>query len=342
MKFLKLITHYFKIYGGIRMSLQERVMYYGKGDVFVFRTYQKPLEGVKVIPESSFTGRNNVIFGMNAKIALEGDFLESFTKADNSRVVATDSMKNFILRHAAQYNGPTFEGFLAFVCKRFLATYAHLSAVEITADEIPFETVQVAGQNGLESSPVVYRHSRNELVTTTVKVARTATGSEVVKQESGVKNLHLIKVSGSSFYGYIQDEYTTLPEAEDRPLYIYLDINYRYNNVNEAVSDNEAVYVPAEQVRDIAASVFHEADNKSIQDLIYRIGLRVLERFPQLAEVQFLSNNRTWEPVVEEIPESKGAVYTEPRPPYGFQGFVVNRQDLVNEGIEVSKDAVKA
>lgn len=323
------------------MSSKERVMYYGKGDVFVFRTYQTPLEGIKSIPESGFTGRNNVIFGMNAKIALEGDFEESFTKADNSRVVATDSMKNFILRQAAQYHGPTFEGFLAFVCNRFLNTYAHLTAVEITADEVPFETVNVAGQDQLEASPLVYRHSRNELITTTVKVQRTEKGNKIVKQESGIRNLHLIKVSGSSFYGFIHDEYTTLPEAKDRPLYIYLDIHYRYNNNEDAVSDNPAVYVPAEQVRDITASVFHEAETKSIQDLIYRVGLRILQRFPQLAEVQFLSNNRTWETIVE-IPDSNGAVFTEPRPPYGFQGFVVDRQDLENEGLAVSPQKVEA
>ncbi|MCM2533040.1 urate oxidase [Neobacillus pocheonensis] len=324
------------------MSSQERVMYYGKGDVFVFRTYQKPLEGIKVIPESGFTGRNNVIFGMNAKIALEGDFLHSFTKADNSCVVATDSMKNFILRQAAQYHGPTFEGFLHFVCNCFLNTYSHITSVQIIADEIPFESVQVAGQDGLETSPVVYRHSRNELITTTVKVARTENGNELVKQESGMKNLHLIKVKGSSFYGFIQDEYTTLPEAQDRPLYIYLDIIYRYNNKADAVYDNPAVYVPAEQVRDIAASMFHSLNNKSIQDLIYQIGLQVLERFPQLTEVQFESNNRTWEPIVEHIPESEGRVFTEPRPPYGFQGFVVSRQDLVNEGREIAGESVKS
>ncbi|MBM7714028.1 factor-independent urate hydroxylase [Siminovitchia sp. FSL H7-0308] len=324
------------------MSSQKRLMYYGKGDVFVFRTYQKPLDGIKAIPESGFTGRNNVIFGMNAKIALEGEFLESFTKADNSRVVATDSMKNFILRKAAEYHGSTFEGFLHFVCKRFLDVYSHITAVEITADEIPFEAVQVAGDTHLETSPLVYRHSRNELITTTVKVQRSKAGYELAKQESGIRDLHLIKVSGSSFYGYIRDEYTTLPEAKDRPLYIYLDILYRYNKKEDAVADNPAVYVPAEQVRDIAASVFHEADNKSIQDLIYRIGLRVLQRFPQLAEVQFLSNNRTWEAVIEDIPGYKGAVWTEPRPPYGFQGFVVSRQDLVNEGLEKAKESVKA
>ncbi|MDQ7862430.1 hypothetical protein RCO48_19750 [Peribacillus frigoritolerans] len=87
-------------------------------------------------------------------------------------------------------------------------------------------------------------------------------------------------------------------------------------------------YVAAEQICDIANTVFHELNNRSIQQLIYHIGIRILERFPQLANVQFKTNNRTWETVVETIPNSEGSVYQEPRPPFGFQGFVVTQEDV--------------
>jgi urate oxidase len=316
------------------MTNQDRTMYYGKGDVFVFRTYATPLTGLKVIPESSFTNKKNVIFGMNAKIALKGKaFLSSFTEGDNSLVIATDSMKNFMLRHAAQYKGSTLEGFLIFVCERFLETYSHIDAVRISANEVPFDEVPVSNDSGtgIEISDVVYRNSRNEYATATVEVERTETGSQIIEQHSGVHKIQLIKVKGSSFYGYIHDEYTTLPEATDRPLFIYLDINWKYENKVDALGANPEVYVAAEQVRDIAASIFHHLENKSIQQLIYHIGLRVLDRFPQLSEINFETNNRTWEMIVEEIPNSEGSVFTEPRPPFGFQGFAVTREDLARE-----------
>lgn len=317
-----------------------RTMYYGKGDVFVFRTYAQPLYGVKKIPESSFTRRNNVIFGMNANISLKGDaLLTSFTKGDNRLVVATDSMKNFILHHAGQYEGSTMEGFLTFVCERFLETYSHIDAVEIKSNEITFDPIQVAKESGLGESELVYRRSRNEYGVTTVEMARTENGNEMIKQSSGISDLQLIKVSGSSFYGYIQDEYTTLPEAKDRPLFIYLNIAWRYNDVTDAMGIDPLRYVAAEQVRDIAQSIFHQLENRSIQQLIYHIGLRILERFPQLADVEFESNNRTWDTIVETIPNSKGQVFTEPRPPYGFQKFVVTREDLKKEENAVSNAA---
>ncbi|MFL6562771.1 MAG: urate oxidase, partial [Bacillus sp. (in: firmicutes)] len=150
---------------------------------------------------------------------------------------------------------------------------------------------------------------------------------------SSLKGLKLLKVSGSSFFGYVQDEYTTLPESHDRPLFIFLNIGWRYLDFEGAKGNTKDGYVAAEQVRDIAYTVFHEENSPSIQNLIYRIGLRILERFPQLVEVHFESNNRTWETVLDEIPASQeGKVFTEPRPPYGFQCFSMTREDLENPG----------
>ena len=55
-------------------------------------------------------------------------------------------------------------------------------------------------------------------------------------------------------------------------------------------------------------------------------------RFPQLKEIRFESNNRTWETILEQASAGEGKVFTEPRPPYGFQGFSMTKRDL--EGYE--------
>lgn len=314
------------------MNKQERTMYYGKGDVFVYRTYATPLKNIKPIPESHFTGRDNVILGMNIEICLYGDaFLPSYTDGDNSMIITTDTMKNFIQRHAAKYEGSTMEGFISFVGKRFLDQYPHVAAVEMKAHDLPFSPVDVPVGSELRKSGVVYNKFRGEYATAAIKIDRTSDGYEVTHQVSEMKDLHLIKITGSSFYGYIQDEYTTLPEEYDRNLFIYLDINWTYTNTNDATGDDPSRYVPAEQIRDIATAVFDELDNHSIQHLIYHIGCQVLRRFPQLQEVAFESNNRKWNTVVESAENGDGAVYTEPLPPYGYQGFSVTRADLDEE-----------
>ena len=73
---------------------------YGKADVKVYRTYAEPLAGITPIPESPFTGRENTLAAAEIEVVVHGtEFLEAYTKGDNRKVVATDTMKNFI--HAA-------------------------------------------------------------------------------------------------------------------------------------------------------------------------------------------------------------------------------------------------
>src|SRR5262245_22022427 len=87
---------------------------YGKSSVPVYRVYAKALDGVPRIPESDFTRRENTLFAAEVDVEVFGDnFLPAYTHGDNSNVVATDSMKNFILRHALDFDGATLESFVA-------------------------------------------------------------------------------------------------------------------------------------------------------------------------------------------------------------------------------------
>jgi urate oxidase len=265
------------------------------------------------------------------RFAVYGEsFLASFTAGDNTNVVATDSMKNFILRHAALFKGETIEGFLAFVSQHFLAKYPQVASISITGDRLPFDPVVVPGKDEWTDSGLVYRRSHNDHTSASMEIERTedGNGTFISSHLCGLTDLQLIKVSGSSFYGFIRDEYTTLPESYDRPLYIFLNIYWTYKDITDAISNEITNYVPAEQIRDIAQTVFHEYKTPSIQFLIYQIGLRMLSRFPQLVEVRFESNNRTWETIIETIEDSEGKVFTEARPPFGFQGFSMTRDDL--------------
>nr|5AYJ_A Chain A, Uric acid degradation bifunctional protein [Bacillus sp. TB-90]5AYJ_B Chain B, Uric acid degradation bifunctional protein [Bacillus sp. TB-90]5AYJ_C Chain C, Uric acid degradation bifunctional protein [Bacillus sp. TB-90]5AYJ_D Chain D, Uric acid degradation bifunctional protein [Bacillus sp. TB-90] len=319
---------------------KERVMYYGKGDVFAYRTYLKPLTGVRTIPESPFSGRDHILFGVNVKISVGGTkLLTSFTKGDNSLVVATDSMKNFIQKHLASYTGTTIEGFLEYVATSFLKKYSHIEKISLIGEEIPFETTFAVKNGNRAASELVFKKSRNEYATAYLNMVRNEDNTlNITEQQSGLAGLQLIKVSGNSFVGFIRDEYTTLPEDSNRPLFVYLNIKWKYKNTEDSFGTNPENYVAAEQIRDIATSVFHETETLSIQHLIYLIGRRILERFPQLQEVYFESQNHTWDKIVEEIPESEGKVYTEPCPPYGFQCFTVTQEDLPHENILMFSD----
>jgi len=213
-----------------------RTMNYGKEKVAVYRTYATPLEGVETIPESSFDGRENVLLGLDVRVQVEGEeFLPSFSEGDNSVVVATDSMKNFVLHQAGEYDGATLEGFLHFVGSAFLDTYDQMSAVQVSADEIAFDERPVPTDDGFEPSDLVFGVSDDESAFGEISLARGDDGAVIDGATSGVTDLELAKVKGSSFADYVQDEYTTLPEREDRALFVALDIFWTYDDAVASV-----------------------------------------------------------------------------------------------------------
>lgn len=307
----------------------KRTMSYGKGNVFAYRTFMEPLSGLQPIPESAFAVRDNTVFGINVTVEVGGNaFLSSFTDGDNQMVVATDSMKNFIQRHLATFSGRTIEGFIRYVGEAFLTTYSHIDWVKLTGEAVPFENTTYANGEESSTSTLVYKHSRNERNEASIELVREGNGWQINSQNSRLLDLQLVKVKDNSFVGFIRDQYTTLPEDSNRPLFIYLNIGWSYETNDDALGEEPARYVAGEQVADLASSVFHELTSPSIQHLIYQIGCRMLKRFPQLQEVTFESQNRTWDTVVEDIPETEGKVYTEPRLPFGFQRFSVTKADL--------------
>ena len=57
-----------------------------------------------------------------------------------------------------------------------------------------------------------------------------------------------------------------------------------------------------------------------------RLGQRMLERWPQLVEVSFEAQNRTWELPRVSSADERVRVYTDPPAPYGRIGLVLTRE----------------
>jgi urate oxidase / 2-oxo-4-hydroxy-4-carboxy-5-ureidoimidazoline decarboxylase len=293
---------------------------YGKSQVSLYRTYARPLTGVTPIPESAFRGRGNVLLAADVDVEVLGsNFLRAYTHGDNSNVVATDTMKNFIHRTALEFDGCTLEQLLAYLGERFLATWPAMERVRLTAHESAFE----AAATPAGPSPVLFSRSRDDHGYGLLEMTR-ASGA-ILDHRFGRVGLQLIKVTGSSFANFVRDDYTTLPEVTDRPLFIYLDVFWRYRDVGDAIGPDTSRYVAGEQVRDLAQVVFHEFVSLSIQHLVHEIGQRLLARFPQLAEVGFEAQNRLWDTAAVSETDERVKVYTDPRPPYGSIGLVLAR-----------------
>jgi urate oxidase len=292
---------------------------YGKRAIPVYRVQAAPLRGVTPIPESPFTGSANHLFAVEVDVEVLGDdFLPAYTHGDNRLVVATDSMKNFVLRQALAYDGATLEGFLHFLGAGFVSTYAQLRRLRLTGRELPFVAANVPdGRGGFVASDVLFEHGRGEYATATLAMAAEGDDVIVTQHECGLVGLRLMKLTGSAFTSFVRDDYTTLPERRDRPLYVFLDVGWRYADAADLLALDPVRYVPAEQVRDLVRAVFHRFVSESIQHLVHEMGARILERFPQLAEVSFVARNRTRDPVAESATDPGVKVYSDPFPAFG-------------------------
>jgi urate oxidase len=298
---------------------------YGKLYVPIYRVYAVPLSGVTPIPESSFTGRENILFAAEIDVEVFGkNFLPAYTRGDNSMVVATDSMKNFILRHALSFEGSTLEGFLTLLGRQFLTIYPEMESLRMTGRELAFTpaAVPMKGGSGFENSNVLFKRSNDDFAMASLDFARDGDTVKITDHRCGRVGLQLLKVTGSAFTHFVRDAYTTLPERGDRPLYIYMDVHWKYGNV----ADMQERYIPSEQVRDLLQVVFHEFVSESIQHLMHEMGKRLLDRFPQMAEVSFNGENRTRDPVAVSETDSKVKVYSDPFPAYGNLKLTMSRK----------------
>jgi urate oxidase / 2-oxo-4-hydroxy-4-carboxy-5-ureidoimidazoline decarboxylase len=303
--------------------------HYGKADVSTYRTHATPLRGVRRIPESAFDGRPNTLLTASIDVQVMGDaFTAAYTEGDNSNVVATDTMKNFIHRESLAFRGSTLEGWLLYLGQRFLDTYPQMERLRVSGEELRFDAQAVPdGAGGFSPSEVLFHRRHDDRSVSMLEVARGADGRVVLGDlRSGRVGLELIKVTGSAFAAFARDDYTTLPERRDRMLFTFIDVSWRYADPSIAVTPDPARYVDGQQVADLAGVVFHQFVSLSIQHLVHEVGTRMLERYPELTEVAFEAQNRTFDPAGEDASDPRIKVHTDPRPPYGRIGLTMRRE----------------
>jgi urate oxidase/2-oxo-4-hydroxy-4-carboxy-5-ureidoimidazoline decarboxylase len=306
---------------------------YGKHGVPVYRVFAAPLRDIPPIPESPFTGRDNNLLACEISVDVFGDeFLPAYTHGDNAMVVATDSMKNFIIRETLAYPGATVEGLLHFLGTGFAETYEQMHTLTLTAREIPFAPVVVPNADGGHGpGGNLFRLARGDRTVASLSIDKRGETIAVTDHECGISGIELMKLTGSAFTSFLRDGYTTLPERGDRPLYITMDANWRYADPDDLLDLARRRYVPAEQMRDLLAATFDDFVSESIQHLLHEMGQRALSRFPQLAELRFDALNLTRDPYGQREDDPRVRVYSDPFPAFGRLTLAIRREAVTGE-----------
>src|ERR1051325_8497712 len=76
---------------------------------------------------------------------LEGDFETSYTAGDNTKVVATDTIKNTINILAKQHLGDDIECFAATIGEHFLGQYEQVERVYVSVSERQWQRMEPGG-----------------------------------------------------------------------------------------------------------------------------------------------------------------------------------------------------
>lgn len=272
--------------------------YYGKGDVIAYRLNR----------DGKVPAGQSPVLGANILLLIYGDaFWPTYTTGDNTGLIATDSMKNFIQRETMNFAGPDLEGWCHFLGNKFLKKYPQVEGLEISAVEIPYKPLHDGG--------VAFSPSGPDRAYTRTEINREG----IVDIVSGIQGFRLLRLGGSAFHGFVRDEYTTLPDIRNRPLHMGLDLEWPYTDPQAGFSGGK---ITAE-VRELVRHVFENFESGSIQQIIYQLGAEILKRFPTIAEIRLEGTNRTWDTISERGDEL--GVYTDARPPFGCLGLTLGR-----------------
>jgi urate oxidase len=244
-------------------------------------------------------------------------FLAAYTEGDNSAVVATDTMKNVILRRTLEYDGVMLEGLLDQLGHSFLETYPEMEGLALRAVDLGFEPV----------TEKLFRMVDADHAVAELHLERDATGAiERRAARSGIEGLRLLKTTGSAFTRFARDGDTTLPERGDRPLFIHLDVHWRYLDPRDALGTDPGRFVAPDAAREVVVEVFDSFVSESIQHLVHEMGTTLLERFPSLASVSFRGENHTFDPVAGTTPGPDGhGAYTAAFPAWGLITLELSR-----------------
>ena len=221
-------------------------------------------------------GARHEIRDLNISSRLRGDLDSAHIVGDNVNMTPTDTQKNTIYAFAKDGIGSP-EEFLMRLSKHFVAK-APITGGRWDAEQYTWNRIAVDG--------VGHEHSFVRAGTETRISTVTIDDGGPTSVISGLKDLVVLKSSGSQFTGFPVDDYTTLQEATDRILATSVTCRWRYNTTS---LDFNATF---EGVRDTLLEVFATHHSLSLQNSMYEMGKRVLEKFSEIDEIRFSMPNK--------------------------------------------------
>lgn len=245
------------------MGLSLGANQYGKAENRVVRIYRD-------------TARHEIV-DLNVSTSLRGDFAAAHTDGDQAKVLPTDTQKNTAFAYAKQHGVTSPEDYAIALGRHFVDDVDTVDSAQVRVEQYAWDRIPV-GANGHDHAFV----KRGGAVRTTVVTV----GAQGVHVVSGLQDLVVLKSTGSEFKGYLKDEYTTLPEADDRILATSLVARWRYEGTS--VDWNKSY----DNIQATLLETFATTYSRALQETLYLMGTAVLETNEDVAEIRFSAPNK--------------------------------------------------
>jgi urate oxidase len=256
------------------------------------------------------------IVDYNVSVALSGGQEAPHLTGDNAPVLPTDTQKNTVYAFAKEDDVVAQpETFGIRLARHFVDNTEPITRARITLEMYPWSRL---------SNPHAFVRDGRYVRTATVTYDGTTTW--VV---SGVKDLWILKTTDSEFWGYIQDDYTTLQPTRDRVMATSLLAQWWHTS--EDVDWGKSFDGAVQTLLDTYGNHYSLAH----QQTLYEAGKAVLTGPPEIAEIRFSAPNKHH--FVYDLArfgiENKDEVFHADDRPYGLQELTVRRDDAPEPGL---------
>ena len=218
----------------------------------------------------------HALVDLNVSSSLRGDFTAAHTAGDNAHVLTTDAQKNTVFAFARDGIGSP-EQFALRLARHFAGSYDWISGARVAVESYGWDRIPVGGR------PHDHAFSRNG---GEVRTAVVAVAGDDVHVLAGLSDLVVLKTTGSEFWGFPRDRYTTLAETRDRILATAVTARWRYSGPD---LDFDAAY---DVVRTALLETFAATHSLALQQTLFAMGEAALERCADVAEIRMSMPNR--------------------------------------------------
>jgi urate oxidase len=259
------------------------------------------------------------IHDVNVSTCLRGDFSAAHLAGEQSQVLPTDTQKQTAYAYAKEKGLQSIEDYGLALARHFVHDVEPVQGARIEIDEYAWQRAVV---DGAEHDHTWIRKGQE------VRTAAITVDAEEEWVVGGLKEMTILKSTGSEFAGFLTDPYTILEPTHDRVMATSLTAQWRFTTTDV---DWETTFVG---IKTHLVEQFAVVQSLALQQTLFEMGRAVLEAYPTIAEVRLAAPNKHHF-VYDLSPfglSNDNEVFNADDRPYGFIQATVTRDDAPPAG----------